>query len=111
MGLCSSFWDVPFCVTCFDQIETKPILNQNWRTHYGKFERRREICFNNKTILGALSLRYDCSSFGGAVALFAIFAQDILKVGPRVWCFESTRLLALLMLIISAYIPFTKMRV
>jgi hypothetical protein len=46
----------PYALLALTQIATKPILNQNWRTHYGKFERRREICFNNKTILGALSL-------------------------------------------------------
>ena len=42
-----------------------------------------KFVFNNKTILGALSLDMIAVLFGGAVALLPIFAQDILKVGPE----------------------------
>lgn len=38
--------------------------------------------FNNKIVLGALSLDMFAVLFGGAVALLPIFASDILKCGP-----------------------------
>jgi hypothetical protein len=47
-----------------------------------------KFVFNNKTILGALSL--DMIAVLLVERCFvAIFAQDILKVGPQGWCFES----------------------
>jgi MFS family permease len=42
-----------------------------------------KFVFNNKTILGAISLDMFAVLFGGAVALLPIFAQDILKVGSE----------------------------
>jgi MFS family permease len=42
-----------------------------------------KFVFNNKIILGALSLDMFAVLFGGAVALLPIFAADILFVGPE----------------------------
>ncbi|HEY1063010.1 MAG TPA: MFS transporter [Daejeonella sp.] len=42
-----------------------------------------KFVFNNKMILGALSLDMFSVFFGGAVALMPIFAHDILKVGSE----------------------------
>jgi predicted MFS family arabinose efflux permease len=39
--------------------------------------------FNNRLVLGALSLDLFAVLFGGAVALLPVFASDILKVGPQ----------------------------
>jgi hypothetical protein len=65
-----------------------------------------EICFFNKTILGALSL--DMIAVRWSVALLPILHR-IFKSRPKGLGFEQhLPLLALLILIISAYIPFTK---
>jgi hypothetical protein len=56
-----------------------------------------KFVFNNKTILGALSLDMIAVLLWSCCC--AIFAQDILKVGPQGWCFEPLRLLALFLML------------
>ncbi|MFV8356150.1 MFS transporter [Flavobacterium sp. XS1P32] len=93
------------------QIETKPILNPKiGEPIMESLKEGVKFVFNNKTILGALSLDMIAVLFGGAVALLPIFAQDILKVGPQGFGVlrAAPAVGAFLMLIISAYIPFTK---
>lgn len=66
------------------KIERKPILNP--KIGEPVFDSLREglkFVFSNKPILGALTLDMIAVLFGGAVALLAIFAQDILKVGAE----------------------------
>ena len=98
-------------LTALTQITTKPILNPKiGEPIMESLKEGVKFVFNNKTILGALSLDMIAVLFGGAVALLPIFAQDILKVGPEGFGVlrAAPAVGAFLMLIISAYIPFTK---
>lgn len=66
------------------QIARKPILNP--KIGEPVFQSLREglrFVFDNKAILGALTLDMIAVLFGGAVALLPIFAQDILQVGAE----------------------------
>jgi MFS family permease len=69
-----------------------------------------KFVFNNKTVLGAITLDMVAVLFGGAIALLPIFAQDILKVGPEGFGFlrAAPAVGAFLTMIITAYIPLSK---
>ena len=65
-------------------IKKKPILN----TKIGEpikesLKAGVQFVFQNKAILGALTLDMIAVLFGGTVAILSVFAQDILKVGPE----------------------------
>ncbi|MGZ9676975.1 MFS transporter [Flavobacterium sp. GNP001] len=114
-GVPSSMAVVLFCSTlallALTQIATKPILNPKiGEPIMDSLKEGVRFVFTNKTILGALSLDMIAVLFGGAVALLPIFAQDILKVGPQGFGVlrAAPAVGAFLMLILSAYIPFTK---
>lgn len=114
-GVPSSMAVVLFCsvlaLLALTQIETKPILNPKiGEPIMDSLKEGVRFVFTNKTILGALSLDMIAVLFGGAVALLPIFAQDILKVGPQGFGVlrAAPAVGAFLMLILSAYIPFTK---
>jgi len=66
--------------------------------------------FKTKAILGALTLDMVSVLFGGAVALLAVFAQDILKVGPRGFgiLVAAPSVGAFLTMLVTAYIPISK---
>jgi hypothetical protein len=66
--------------------------------------------FQNKTILGALSLDMVAVLFGGAVSLLPIFAQDILQVGPTGFGMlrAAPAVGAFVTMLIAAYIPLTR---
>jgi MFS family permease len=111
-------WSMSIVLVCsllaliaLTQIGTKPILNPKiGEPIMESLKEGVKFVFNNKTILGALSLDMIAVLFGGAVALLPIFAQDILKVGPEGFGLlrAAPAVGAFLMLIASAYIPFTK---
>ncbi|MCF6139993.1 MFS transporter [Flavobacterium sp. K77] len=114
-GVPSSMAVVLFCsvlaLLALTQIEKKPILNPKiGEPIMDSLKEGVRFVFTNKTILGALSLDMIAVLFGGAVALLPIFAQDILKVGPQGFGVlrAAPAVGAFLMLILSAYIPFTK---
>lgn len=114
-GVPSSMAVVLFCsvlaLLALTQIATKPILNPKiGEPIMDSLKEGVRFVFTNKTILGALSLDMIAVLFGGAVALLPIFAQDILKVGPQGFGVlrAAPAVGAFLMLILSAYIPFTK---
>jgi MFS family permease len=69
-----------------------------------------KFVFNNKTVLGAITLDMVAVLFGGAVALLPVFAQDILKVGPEGFGFlrAAPAIGALLTMLITAYVPLSK---
>lgn len=65
-------------------IKKKPILN----TKIGEPIKESlkvgiRFVFNNKAILGVLTLDMIAVLFGGTVAILSVFAQDVLKVGPE----------------------------
>ncbi len=105
--LCCSF----LAFLALSKIPTQPVLN----TKIGEpiFQSLREgllFVFQNKTILGALSLDMVAVLFGGAVSLLPIFAQDILKVGPTGFGIlrAAPAVGAFVTMLIAAYIPLTR---
>jgi MFS family permease len=93
------------------QISTKPILNPKIGEPITQsLKEGLKFVYNNKTILGALSLDMVAVLFGGAVALLPIYAQDILKVGPEGFGVlrAAPALGAFITMFISAYIPMNK---
>ncbi|WP_149304323.1 MFS transporter [Pareuzebyella sediminis] len=66
------------------QISRKPILNPKiGEPVFQSLKEGLRFVFDNKAILGALTLDMIAVLFGGAVALLPIFAQDILHVGAE----------------------------
>lgn len=93
------------------QIATKPILNPKiGEPIMDSLKEGVKFVFNNKTILGALSLDMVAVLFGGAVALLPIFAQDILKVGPEGFGIlrAAPAVGAFITMFITAYVPLNK---
>jgi MFS family permease len=91
------------------QIEKKPILNPKiGEPIMQSLKEGVKFVYNNKTILGALTLDMVAVLFGGAVALLPIFAQDILKVGPEGFGVlrAAPAVGALLTMFVSAHLPF-----
>jgi MFS family permease len=100
-----------FALIALSHIATKPILNPKiGEPIMDSLKEGVKFVFNNKTILGALSLDMIAVLFGGAVALLPVFAQDILKVGPEGFGIlrAAPAVGSFLILIVSAYIPFNK---
>ncbi len=65
-------------------IKKKPILNKNIGEPIKEsLKGGIRFVFQNKAILGALTLDMIAVLFGGTVAILAIFAQDILEVGSQ----------------------------
>lgn len=100
-----------FSLIALSQISKKPILNP--KIGEPVMESLREgikFVFNNKTILGVLSLDMVAVLFGGAVALLPVFAQDILKVGPEGFGIlrAAPAIGAFITMLISAYVPLYK---
>ena len=109
-------WSMGFIIACsllsliaLYQIETKPILNPKiGEPIMQSLKEGVKFVYNNKTILGALTLDMVAVLFGGAVALLPIFAQDILKVGPEGFGVlrAAPAVGALLTMFVSAHLPF-----
>jgi len=110
-SMCSVFACSIFALIALTQIGTKPILNPKiGEPIMESLKEGVKFVFNNKTILGALSLDMVAVLFGGAVALLPIFAQDILKVGPEGFGVlrAAPAIGSFLTLIVSAYVPMNK---
>ncbi|MCD0475122.1 MFS transporter [Flavobacterium sp. EDS] len=110
-SMCSVFACSLFALIALSQISKKPILNP--KIGEPVIESLKEgirFVFNNKTILGVLSLDMVAVLFGGAVALLPIFAQDILKVGPEGFGIlrAAPAVGAFITMLISAYVPLYK---
>jgi MFS family permease len=93
------------------QIEKKPILNPKiGEPIMQSLTEGIKFVFNNKTILGAMSLDMVAVLFGGAIALLPIFAQDILKVGSQGFGFlrAAPAIGAFITMLIAAYVPLSK---
>ncbi|MEQ3662747.1 MAG: MFS transporter [Flavobacterium sp.] len=83
-SMCLVFGCTLFALLWLTQISKKPILNPKiGEPIFQSLKEGVKFVFNNKTILGAISLDMFAVLFGGAVALLPIFAQDILKVGSE----------------------------
>jgi MFS family permease len=83
-SMCLVFGCTLFALFWLTQISKKPILNPKiGEPIFQSLKEGVKFVFDNKTILGAISLDMFAVLFGGAVALLPIFAQDILKVGSE----------------------------
>jgi MFS family permease len=92
-------------------IEKKPILNPKiGEPVLDSLKEGVKFVYNNKMILGALTLDMAAVLFGGAVALLPIFALDILKVGPEGFGIlrAAPAIGAILTMIFTAYVPVNK---
>ena len=110
-SMCSVFACSVFSLIALSQISNKPILNPKiGEPIMDSLKEGVKFVFQNKTILGALSLDMVAVLFGGAVALLPIFAQDILKVGPEGFGVlrAAPAVGSFLILIVSAYVPMNK---
>ncbi|MDR7209713.1 MFS transporter [Flavobacterium piscis] len=110
-SMCSVFACSVFALLALSQISKKPILNPKiGEPVMESLKEGLKFVFNNKTILGVLSLDMVAVLFGGAVALLPIFAQDILKVGPEGFGIlrAAPAVGAFITMMISAYVPLYK---
>jgi MFS family permease len=110
-SMCSVFICSIFAMLFLSQIEKKPIMNPKiGETVIQSLTEGIKFVFNNKTVLGAITLDMVAVLFGGAVALLPIFAQDILKVGPEGFGFlrAAPAVGAFITMLITAYVPLSK---
>ncbi|WP_104735176.1 MFS transporter [Hanstruepera ponticola] len=93
------------------QIKQKPILNKEiYESVRDSLEAGIRFVFNDKVILGALTLDMIAVLFGGAVAIFAVFAKDILDAGPKGFGMLNAALSSgsIITMLATTYIPITK---
>ncbi|MGK0413122.1 MAG: MFS family permease [Polaribacter sp.] len=97
-------------ITLF-QIKKKPILN----TKIGEPVKESlkagiKFVFQNKAILGTLTLDMIAVLFGGTVAILSVFAQDILKVGPEGFGIlnASISIGSIVTMLLTTYIPINR---
>jgi MFS family permease len=110
-SMCSVFICSIFAILFLSQIEKKPIMNPKiGEPVMQSLTEGIKFVFNNKTVLGAITLDMVAVLFGGAVALLPIFAQDILKVGPEGFGFlrAAPAVGAFITMLITAYVPLSK---
>ena len=110
-SMCTVFGFSIFALLALSQIASKPILNPKiGEPVMESLKEGIKFVFNNKTVLGAITLDMVAVLFGGAVALLPIFAQDILKVGPEGFGFlrAAPAIGAFITMLITAYVPVSK---
>lgn len=110
-SMCSVFACSVLSLIALSQIATKPILNPKiGEPIMQSLKEGVKFVFNNKTVLGALSLDMVAVLFGGAVSLLPIFAQDILKVGPEGFGVlrAAPAVGAFMIMFFSAYVPMNR---
>lgn len=97
-------------ITLF-KIKKKPILN----TKIGEpvtesLKAGIKFVFQNKAILGTLTLDMIAVLFGGTVAILSVFAQDILKVGPEGFGLlnASISIGSIVTMLLTTYIPINR---
>ena len=107
-SMCSVFICSIIALLALSQIESKPILNPKiGEPILQSLNEGIKFVYNNKTVLGAITLDMVAVLFGGAVALLPVFAQDILKVGPEGFGFlrAAPAVGSFLTLLVTAYVP------
>ncbi|APY08377.1 MFS transporter [Winogradskyella sp. J14-2] len=93
------------------RIDKKPILNKATNESIKEsLKSGIKFVFNDKVILGALTLDMVAVLFGGAVAIFAVFAKDVLDAGPRGFGILNAALSSgsIITMVATTYIPITK---
>lgn len=93
------------------RISKKPILNKATNESIKEsLKSGIKFVFNDKVILGALTLDMVAVLFGGAVAIFAVFAKDVLDAGPKGFGVLNAALSSgsIIAMVATTYIPITK---
>ena len=109
--LCLVFILVAISFVLVFLIKKKPILNKKiGESVKDSLKVGILFVFQNKAILGALTLDMIAVLFGGTVAILVIFAQDILKVGSEGLGIlnASISLGSILTMFITTFIPISK---
>lgn len=102
---------VMFALVLVFKIGQKPILNQESNESVREsLTAGINFVFNDKVILGALTLDMIAVLFGGAVAIFAVFAKDVLDVGSEGFGILNAALSSgsIITMLATTYIPITK---
>ena len=110
-SLCIVFGLVMFSLLMLFQIKRKPILNPNiGEPMIQSLKEGVNFVFKTKAILGALTLDMVSVLFGGAIALAAVFATDILNVGPEGFgiLVAAPNVGSFLTMLVTAYIPIVR---
>lgn len=97
-------------ITLF-QIKKKPILNTKIGEPISEsLKAGVSFVFQNKAILGTLTLDMIAVLFGGTVAILSVFAQDVLKVGPEGFGIlnASISMGSIVTMILTTYIPINR---
>ncbi|MCH3883814.1 MFS transporter [Tenacibaculum aquimarinum] len=92
-------------------IKKKPILNKKiGEPMMQSLSAGVKFVFQNKAILGVLTLDMIAVLFGGTVAILSVFAQDVLKVGPEGFGIlnASISIGSIVTMFITTYIPIDK---
>ncbi|WP_179344541.1 MFS transporter [Winogradskyella ursingii] len=93
------------------RITKKPVLNKGSKESVKEsLKAGIRFVFNDKVILGALTLDMIAVLFGGAVAIFAVFAKDVLDAGPKGFGLLNAALSSgsIITMLATTYIPITK---
>ena len=102
---------VMFSLLLVFKIDKKSILNKGSKESIkDSLKAGIKFVFNDKVILGALTLDMIAVLFGGAVAIFAVFAKDILDAGPRGFGILNAALSSgsIITMLATTYMPITK---
>lgn len=111
MTLCVVFVLVMLSLILTFLIKKKPILNKNTGEPVKEsLKAGVRFVFNNKAILGALTLDMIAVLFGGTVAILSVFAQDVLKVGSEGFGIlnASISMGSIVTMFATTYIPISK---
>ena len=109
--LCLVFILVLLSLACTFLIKKKPILNKKiGEPMRESLKAGVQFVFQNKAILGVLTLDMIAVLFGGTVAILSVFAQDVLKVGPEGFGLlnASISMGSILTMFLTTYIPINK---
>ncbi len=109
--LCCVFVMVLLAFLTVFLISKKPILNtKKGEPMLQSLKAGVHFVFQNKAILGALTLDMIAVLFGGTVAILSVFAQDVLQVGSQGFGIlnASISLGSILTMFITTYIPIHK---
>ncbi|TBM99397.1 MFS transporter [Hyunsoonleella flava] len=109
--LCVVFFLVVISFFMVFLIEKKPILNKKiGEPMMDSLKVGVRFVFQNKAILGALTLDMIAVLFGGTVAILSVFAQDVLEVGSEGFGImnASISLGSILTMFATTYIPISK---
>lgn len=105
------FGMVMLSLLLMSQIKKKPVLNKKTNESVkDSLKAGIQFVFTDKVVLGALTLDMIAVLFGGAVAIFAVFAKDILDAGPKGFGLLNAALStgSIITMLATTYLPVTK---